>query len=175
MFRAELLVANEYVFTADEPGKDLYIIHAGRVEVSLMPVPIPSPKDPPSTMVSALIASVRLARAPKQNIHLDFPVPKKDLAYVQVITPEGIVVGRLSDGAYFGEIAILVDVRRTSSVRTACRCHFYKLSKEDFSDVLSSFPELKVRAVLQFQTEKCMVLPAAGSNRATRRGSRSWL
>ena len=67
MFRAELLVANEYVFTADEPGKHLYIIHIGRVEI---------------------------------------------------ITPEGIVVGKLSDGAYFGEIAILVDVRRTSSVRT---------------------------------------------------------
>ena len=33
-FRAELLVANEYVFTADEPGKHLYIIHIGRVEVS---------------------------------------------------------------------------------------------------------------------------------------------
>ena len=35
MFRAELLVANEYVFTADEPGKHLYIIHIGRVEVRL--------------------------------------------------------------------------------------------------------------------------------------------
>ena len=94
MFRAELLVANEYVFTADEPGKHLYIIHIGRVEV---------------------------------------------------ITPEGVTVGRLSDGAYFGEIAILVDVRRTSSVRTACRCHFYKLSKEDFDRVLAGFPELKDR------------------------------
>lgn len=32
-FRAELLIANEYVFTADEIGKHLYIIHIGRVEV----------------------------------------------------------------------------------------------------------------------------------------------
>ena len=63
---------------------------------------------------------------------------------LQVITPEGVVVGKLSDGAYFGEIAILVDVRRTSSVRTSCRCHFYKLSKEDFDAVLAGFPELKV-------------------------------
>jgi CRP-like cAMP-binding protein len=89
-------VANEWVFTADEPGKHLYIIHIGRVEV---------------------------------------------------ITQEGVVVGKLSDGAYFGEIAILADVRRTSSVRTVCRCHFYKLSKEDFDEVLDGFPELRERMV----------------------------
>lgn len=95
-FRYELLIAHEYVFTADEPGKHLYIIHIGRVEV---------------------------------------------------ITPEGVVVGKLADGGYFGEVAILLDVRRTSSVRTVCRCHFYKLSKEDFNEVLQGFPELRERIV----------------------------
>lgn len=100
-FRTELLVANEYVFTADEPGRHLYIIHIGRVEV---------------------------------------------------ITPEGVVVGKLSDGAYFGEIAILADVRRTSSIRTVCRCHFYKLSKEDFNEVLEGFPELRGRIAAKAMT-----------------------
>ena len=95
-FRNELLVANEFVFVADEPGKHLYIIHIGRVEV---------------------------------------------------ITSEGVLVGKLADGGYFGEVAILCDVRRTSSVRTVCRCHFYKLSKEDFDDVLEGFPELRERIV----------------------------
>ena len=91
-FRAELLVANEYVFKVDEIGKHLYVIHNGRVAV---------------------------------------------------ITAEGVVVGKLSDGAYFGEIAILVDVRRTTSVRTVCRCHFFRLSKEDFDEVIEGFPELR--------------------------------
>ena len=95
-FQTELLVANEFVFTADEPGRHLYIIHVGRVEV---------------------------------------------------ITADGVIVGKLSDGAFFGEIAILADVRRTSSVRTVCRCHFYTLSKEAFDDVLEGFPELRDRIV----------------------------
>ena len=95
-FRAELIAAQEFVFSADEPGRHLYIIHTGRVEV---------------------------------------------------ITPEGVVVGSLSDGSYFGEIAILVDVRRTSSVRTTCRSHFYKLSKEDFDEVLEGYPELRDKMV----------------------------
>ena len=64
------------------------------------------------------------------------------------------MVGKLSDGAYFGEIAILVDVRRTSSVRTQCRCHFYKLSKEDFEDVLTGFPELKVKPFTRSQSRE---------------------
>jgi CRP-like cAMP-binding protein len=37
-----------------------------------------------------------------------------------------------------------VDVRRTSSVRTLSRCHFYKLAKTDFDEVLEAYPELKV-------------------------------
>ena len=36
-------------------------------------------------------------------------------------------------------------MRRTSSIRTVCRCHFYKLSKEDFDEVLQGFPELRER------------------------------
>ena len=93
MFRADLVGSQEFVFTADEPGKHLYVIHTGIVEV---------------------------------------------------ITAEGVSVGKLGKRQYFGEISILVDVRRTSSVRTLSRCHFYKLSKEDFDDVLEAYPELKV-------------------------------
>jgi len=94
MFRADLVGSCEFVFTADEPGKHLFVIHTGLVEV---------------------------------------------------ITVEGISVGKLGRKQYFGEIAILVDVRRTSSVRTLSRCHFYKLAKTDFDEVLEAYPELKVR------------------------------
>ena len=66
---------------------------------------------------------------------------------VEVITVEGISVGKLGRTQYFGEIAILVDVRRTSSVRTLSRCHFYKLAKTDFDEVLEAYPELKERMV----------------------------
>ena len=96
MFRADLVGACEFVFTADEPGKHLFVIHTGLVEV---------------------------------------------------ITVEGISVGKLGRTQYFGEIAILVDVRRTSSVRTLSRCHFYKLAKTDFDEVLEAYPELKERMV----------------------------
>ena len=106
-FRTELIVGNEYVFTADEPGQCLYIIHTGRVDV---------------------------------------------------ITPEGVHVGRLGDGSYFGEIAILVGVRRTSSVRTACRCHFYKLSKDDFDEVLEGYPEMRERMVTKAMTRLRTIL-----------------
>ena len=67
--------------------------------------------------------------------------------FVEVITVEGTTVGKLGPGQYFGEIAILVNVRRTSAVRTLSRCHFYKLSKEDFEEVLEAYPELRVRAI----------------------------
>ena len=102
MFRADLVGSHEFVFTADEPGKHLYVIHTGIVEI---------------------------------------------------ITAEGVSVGKLARKQYFGEISILVDVRRTSSVRTLARCHFYKLSKEDFDGVLEAYPELKVHTIL------CCLIP----------------
>ena len=42
---------------------------------------------------------------------------------------------------YFGEVSLLLNVRRTASARTKTQCTFYKISKAKLLAVLQDFPD----------------------------------
>ena len=46
---------------------------------------------------------------------------------------------------YFGEVSLLLGVRRTASARTKTQCMLYKISRERLLDVLQDFPEMAER------------------------------
>jgi ATP-binding cassette subfamily B protein len=52
-------------------------------------------------------------------------------------------VGALEDGDFFGEIALLEDVRRTATVRARVPCLLLALARTDFRELLSEAPELR--------------------------------
>ena len=64
---------------------------------------------------------------------------------VETVVPHAsygeIVVSTLRDGAFFGEIALLTNARRTASVRAKTYADLNRLSKEDFDDILTEFPK----------------------------------
>ncbi|KAI9317606.1 hypothetical protein BX666DRAFT_1645420 [Dichotomocladium elegans] len=64
---------------------------------------------------------------------------------VEVLVEENDVIARLGPDAFFGEIAILLDVRRTADVRSVTPLELYVLSKKDFMEVCSSYPDLQER------------------------------
>eukprot|EP00002_Diphylleia_rotans_P008053 TRINITY_DN1774_c0_g1_i9.p1 TRINITY_DN1774_c0_g1~~TRINITY_DN1774_c0_g1_i9.p1 ORF type:complete len:515 (-),score=83.07 TRINITY_DN1774_c0_g1_i9:276-1820(-) len=69
---------------------------------------------------------------------------------VQIIAPDGrTIVATLSDGAYFGEIALLTNTTRTASVCCVEHCELYILRKSDLDPLLSLYPNVsaKVREV----------------------------
>ena len=47
----------------------------------------------------------------------------------------------LTDGAFFGEIALLFQQPRSASVRAIAFCDLYSLDKETFERILSFFPD----------------------------------
>eukprot|EP01012_Entosiphon_sulcatum_P038816 TRINITY_DN5062_c5_g1_i3.p1 TRINITY_DN5062_c5_g1~~TRINITY_DN5062_c5_g1_i3.p1 ORF type:complete len:296 (+),score=72.66 TRINITY_DN5062_c5_g1_i3:476-1363(+) len=51
-------------------------------------------------------------------------------------------VATLKDGAWFGEIALLTESKRTASVRTITGCSLFRLEKPDFLDIRDKYPEL---------------------------------
>ncbi|XP_007542569.1 potassium/sodium hyperpolarization-activated cyclic nucleotide-gated channel 2-like [Poecilia latipinna] len=59
------------------------------------------------------------------------------------IIPRGSKELVLSDGAYFGEICLLTQGRRTASVRADTYCRLYSLSVDDFNEVLEEHPLMR--------------------------------
>jgi len=66
---------------------------------------------------------------------------------VEVLADDGKVVATLSDGAYFGEIALLTSAPRTATVRASTDCDCFFLDKADFTRVLRDRPQF-MKAVM---------------------------
>ncbi|MBI2966905.1 MAG: ion transporter [Bacteroidetes bacterium] len=63
---------------------------------------------------------------------------------VEVVSDDGkTVYATLSEGNFFGEIALLLSVPRTASIRAVGFCDLYKLQKSDFEKVLNNYPDFK--------------------------------
>eukprot|EP00118_Oscarella_pearsei_P005603 m.25830 g.25830 ORF g.25830 m.25830 type:complete len:386 (+) comp28985_c0_seq2:126-1283(+) len=72
---------------------------------------------------------------------------------VDVISEDGeVVFSQLSDGALFGEIAILFDTPRTCSIRAATNCMLLTLKKDTFQELLEEEETLKARVMEQANT-----------------------
>jgi voltage-gated potassium channel len=61
---------------------------------------------------------------------------------VEVIAPDGFTVLRtLSEGEFFGELALLREEPRTATVKAVTYCDLYLLGKEEFTETLRRYPE----------------------------------
>lgn len=76
---------------------------------------------------------------------------------LEVIAKDGkSILGSLSDGDFFGEIALLQRQPRSASVRAANFCDLYRLDKDTFDRVLASYPAIveKIASQARERTEK---------------------
>jgi voltage-gated potassium channel len=61
---------------------------------------------------------------------------------VEVLSADGhSIYATLTDGDFFGEIALLFRQPRTASIRALDYCDLYALSKEAFDRVLDHYPD----------------------------------
>lgn len=67
---------------------------------------------------------------------------------VEVVSPDGEqVYAALTEGAFFGEMALVFDQPRTASARSVDFCDLYYLDRAGFDRVLARFPEFKHHVV----------------------------
>ncbi|WP_456427079.1 cyclic nucleotide-binding domain-containing protein [Rhodocaloribacter sp.] len=60
---------------------------------------------------------------------------------LEVLAPDGrTVINTLTDGDFFGEIALVLDQPRSAGVRAATYCDLYRLDRAMFSRVLTHYP-----------------------------------
>ena len=76
---------------------------------------------------------------------------------VEIVSEDGqTVYATLSEGSFFGEIALLFSSERTASVRAKDYCDLYTLDKFTFDNVLAKFPEIgrQVHAMAEERRQK---------------------
>ncbi len=61
---------------------------------------------------------------------------------VDIILGDGQVVASLQEGQFFGEAALLKETTRNADVRAQSYCDLYQLNKDDFLNIIKSYPEL---------------------------------
>ncbi|KAI9092121.1 hypothetical protein DFS34DRAFT_310595 [Phlyctochytrium arcticum] len=66
-------------------------------------------------------------------------------------------VGALSDGAFFGEVALLGQVPRTATIRAAADTIAYRLDRSDFENILADFEDMAVRIKLVYEERMAKV------------------
>ena len=71
----------------------------------------------------------------------------------EVVGPKGTLWHILRAGGFFGEIALLTDLRRSASVRTLTYCELFRLDKGAFFIILRQFEEMK-EAVLREMADR---------------------
>ncbi|KAJ3211903.1 anaphase-promoting complex subunit Hcn1, partial [Entophlyctis luteolus] len=59
------------------------------------------------------------------------------------IVVNGKRVVQFSDGAFFGEVALIANIPRTATVQAASSCAMYRLTRADFMSILSEFQDMR--------------------------------
>lgn len=62
---------------------------------------------------------------------------------LDVLSPQGAVIGKISENQYFGEIALLISTPRLVSIRATTYCLLAMISRDKFLPILESHPEQK--------------------------------
>ncbi|CAL8098393.1 unnamed protein product [Calicophoron daubneyi] len=86
---------------------------------------------------------------------------------VDIITKDGEVATSLSDGSYFGEIALLTNACRVASVKAVVYSNLYSLDRDSFHSVLNNYPLMRrtMESVAAERLSKIGQNPAIVSNR----------
>ncbi|ORY39549.1 hypothetical protein BCR33DRAFT_720012 [Rhizoclosmatium globosum] len=61
------------------------------------------------------------------------------------IVVSGKTVTSFTEGAFFGEVALIANIPRTATVQAATSCQLYSLSAKDFNSIILEFDDMKQR------------------------------
>ncbi|KAI8829898.1 hypothetical protein BJ741DRAFT_712574 [Chytriomyces cf. hyalinus JEL632] len=67
------------------------------------------------------------------------------------ILVNGNVVGQMSDGAFFGELALIANIPRTATVQAMSSCTLYRLTRMDLMRILPEFEDMQQRIYVIYQ------------------------
>ena len=109
---------------------------------------IPLLASAPASLLTSIAGELVLERMPADATVFEKSAVGDKLYIVargraQVIGDDGRVLATLSDGEFFGELALLHGVRRSATVRTITPCWFLTLARDKFEALLADAPAVR--------------------------------
>ena len=145
-----IFMPGDFVVREGEPGRALYFINRGSVNVL-------KPREPTgpvargararrlsdtSAVPTQLRGTARLLKVLKERAHAALGLRSADVRRESgVKTAEAAVARQLSEGEFFGEQSLLQRTPCSSSARTTTFCELMALWDEDFHAVIKDFPQ----------------------------------
>ncbi|KAJ3028498.1 UNVERIFIED_CONTAM: Protein phosphatase 2C 1 [Siphonaria sp. JEL0065] len=62
---------------------------------------------------------------------------------VEVVGSTGVVHAEIAGGSFFGEVGILLNMKRTASIRAKVESRLFKLQRDNLDEVVSEYPSVK--------------------------------
>jgi len=73
---------------------------------------------------------------------------------LDVLSPANLVIGKIQENMYFGEIALLISTPRLVSIRAATYCLLAMISRDRFIPILEAYPEQRQRMLESMKAYK---------------------
>ncbi|KAI9193148.1 cyclic nucleotide-binding-like protein [Polychytrium aggregatum] len=86
---------------------------------------------------------------------------------VEVIGPQGAVHAVMVEGAFFGEVGLFHNIKRTASIRAKEQCLVLKMMKSSLEQVLTLYPEVK-KQIARVAAERYSLLKERGETGESR-------
>jgi len=101
----------------------------------------------PASLLASIAGAVVLERVPAETTVFEKGSVGDKLYIVArgraAVIVDDEVVATLSDGEFFGELALLHNIRRSATVRTVTPCWFLTLTREKLETLLASAPDVR--------------------------------
>ncbi|KAI9997879.1 hypothetical protein PInf_002136 [Phytophthora infestans] len=137
----QVFMPGDYIVVRGEVGNDMYFVQNGICEVTkeVDVAPVPLPRNPSRLSQASQVAQAVLHRKGSQSPRQSnaSQLPQTSMA----IKTKEIILKVLGQGDYFGEIALLMNCKRTANVRAQVFSELCTLTREVFESISQRYLE----------------------------------
>jgi CRP-like cAMP-binding protein len=151
MCRYEAFDSGQVVFEENSQAKKLYLVLSGLAQVVAKDLPsVPSLRGVrPNTASSTSSRSLPTSTFLEQSVALQRSL-ECSCDCTSLVESDEVAIAELTNGQYFGETALVFNIDRTCSVKTAEKSLFLTVHKTDFENFLKICPiEESLKAVIK--------------------------
>ncbi|XP_003739592.1 potassium/sodium hyperpolarization-activated cyclic nucleotide-gated channel 2 [Galendromus occidentalis] len=144
-YRGHVFNEDDILESMSEPLREMVMLH--NCQATIRMVPFFANTEP--AFINELVTRLRFDFYQPDDVIVSEGTIGTKMFFLQsgkvtVENQNGDLIATLGDGSYFGELALLMTCKRNATVRAKVHCSVFTLGFEDFHEVLSRFPLMRL-------------------------------